>query len=137
MISWPALGFASDEDPWLGRDKAKHFGVSAALAVAGYAAATPFTESEPLRLVSGGGLALGLGLGKEIADRFTGGHPSLRDLTWDVAGTATGLLTAWLIDRWLFGAPAQRERARMDQNLSASRPGSFGVISPAHVHVRQ
>lgn len=98
----------------------------------------PSPSAPPLRLASGAGLALGLGIGKEIADRFTGGHPSLRDLTWDVAGTATGLLTAWLIDRWLFAAPADRPRAhRGEQHHSAARPGPFGVISPPHVHVRK
>jgi uncharacterized protein YfiM (DUF2279 family) len=129
VISWPAWG---QDDRWWARDKAKHFGASAALAVGGYAAAVPFTDSEPLRLASGGALALSLGIGKEIADRFTGGDPSLRDLTWDVAGTVTGLCTAWLIDRWLFGVRPAPGRP-LDETKLSVRARPFEVISAAHV----
>jgi uncharacterized protein YfiM (DUF2279 family) len=129
VISGPAW---AQDDPWFGRDKAKHLGVSAALALGGYAAAAPFTERPPLRLASGATLALGLGIGKEIADRFGGGDPSLRDLTWDLAGTVTGLCTAWLIDRWLFGARAAPARP-LDDTKPSPRAPPFGVVSPAHV----
>jgi putative lipoprotein len=128
-MSWPAWGQA---DPWWGKDKARHFGASAALAMGGYAAAAPFTERPPLRLASGAALALSLGIAKELADRHTGGDPSLRDLTWDLAGTATGLCTAWLIDRWLFGGRGSGERPIARSKLPA-RPPPFEVISAAHV----
>ena len=113
-ISLPAALFAEERDAWLGRDKALHFGASAALAMGGYAAAAALsTENTPssYRLGAGALLALGLGVGKEIADRYTGGHPSWRDMGWNALGTATGLATAWLIDRYLLSL----------------------VVSPAHV----
>jgi putative lipoprotein len=94
--------FADDtRDPWFGRDKALHFSVSAGLAAGGYAAAALVSREEPPRLLFGAGFALGVGIGKEIADRYTGGDPSYRDLAWDAAGTAAGVLLTWAIDRAL------------------------------------
>ena|SRR5688572_29643070 len=90
---------AARADDWFGRDKAKHFGASAALAVGGYGAASLFTARQSPRLVTGAALALTAGIGKEIADRYRGGDPSMRDVTWDVLGTASGLLVAWALDR--------------------------------------
>ena len=92
---------AQGADDWWARDKALHFGASATLAVAGYGTASLFTCSRPARLITGGGLAIGLGTAKELADRYTGGDPSMKDFTWDVIGTATGLLVAWTVDRLL------------------------------------
>jgi putative lipoprotein len=89
------------EDDWLGPDKALHFGTSFALAGAGYAAGAAFSERPAVRLGVGAGVAMSAGIAKEVLDRHTGGDPSWKDLGWDAAGTATGLLTAWLIDRYL------------------------------------
>jgi putative lipoprotein len=88
-------------DPWFGRDKALHFGASAGIALTAYGTTALFTADEGHRLGVGATAALGTGIAKEIADRYTGGDPSLRDLTWDVVGTATGVLVAWLIDRFV------------------------------------
>jgi putative lipoprotein len=95
----PATLVHADDDLF-GRDKALHFGVSAGLALGGYGGAALFTESPPPRLAIGGGIALFAGIAKELSDRHTGGDPSLRDLGWDIVGTATGLAFAWLVDRW-------------------------------------
>jgi uncharacterized protein YfiM (DUF2279 family) len=92
----------ASRDPWLGRDKALHFGASAGLALAGYGGTALLTADQGHRLGVGASLALGAGIGKEIADRYTGGDPSLRDLAWDVVGTASGLVLAWLLDRYVF-----------------------------------
>jgi len=92
---------AAEEDPWFGRDKALHFGASLALSGAGYAGASAVTARTTGRLAAGAGLAMSAGIAKEVYDRYAGGDPSWRDLTWDVLGTTTGLLTAWLIDRYL------------------------------------
>jgi len=91
---------AAEPDPWLGRDKALHFGLSAAIASAGYGATALATPQRGPRIVVGGSLALAAGVGKEVWDAWGAGDASARDLAWDVVGTATGLGVAWLVD-WL------------------------------------
>jgi putative lipoprotein len=93
---------AAEPDPWFARDKALHFGATFTLAGGGYAGAALISPRESVRTAAGAGLGLGAGIAKEIYDRYSGGHPSWRDLTWDMVGTATGLLTAWLLDRYVF-----------------------------------
>lgn len=92
---------AADPDPWLGPDKALHFGASAGIAGAGYALAGLWPpSSEAQRLVVGGSAALAAGVAKELLDLAIGlGRPSWKDLAWDVAGTAFGLAVAWAVDR--------------------------------------
>jgi uncharacterized protein YfiM (DUF2279 family) len=94
---------AADPDPWLGRDKALHAVVSAGIAAGGYGAAASQTDDRGWRLLTGAGLALGAGVGKEVLDLYGLGDASWRDLTWDVIGTATGLGVAWIIDRLISG----------------------------------
>jgi putative lipoprotein len=101
----PAPARADDPDPWWGADKALHFSVSAGLAAAGYAGASLATDRRPVRLGAGAALALSAGIAKELLDGARGGDASWRDLTWDVVGTATGLLCALAID-WIWSAPA-------------------------------
>jgi putative lipoprotein len=93
---------AADSDPWFGRDKALHFGATSVLAGGGYAGTALFTERTGVRATAGAGLAMGAGIAKEVYDRCAGGDASWRDLTWDAIGTATGVLVAWLVDRYLF-----------------------------------
>ena len=93
---------AADDDPWLGGDKALHYGASLGLAASGYGAGALAFDGEPARLATGAGLALGAGAGKELLDLAGLGDPSWRDLAWDVAGAATGLALAWAIDRLFF-----------------------------------
>ena len=95
-------GRASARDDWFGRDKALHFGATFALAGAGYAAGAAFSPEPVVRFGVGGTLAMGAGIAKELYDRSSGGDPSLKDLTWDALGTASGLVTAWLFDRYVF-----------------------------------
>jgi putative lipoprotein len=92
----------SAADDWLGRDKALHFGATFALGGIGYAAGAALSPEPVVRLGVGATLAMGAGIAKEMHDRVSGGDPSLRDLTWDALGTATGLLTAWLLDHYVF-----------------------------------
>jgi putative lipoprotein len=92
---------AADPDPWFGRDKALHFGATFVLGSGGYAGAALLTPRTDLRVTAGACLGLTAGIAKEVYDRYAGGDPSWRDLTWDVMGTATGVLVAWLIDRYL------------------------------------
>jgi putative lipoprotein len=98
----PAPARAGDPDPWFGPDKAKHFGASALIAAAGYGGAALATDDTRVRLAVGGGLALAAGVGKELWDLSGHGDASLRDLTWDVIGTATGLALSAAID-WSIG----------------------------------
>jgi putative lipoprotein len=87
---------------WLGRDKALHFGISAGLAGAGYLGGTLLFEEPRARWLTGAGLSLALGLGKELHDAGrVGNRFSIEDLTWDVLGTAYGLAMSWLMERLL------------------------------------
>ena len=87
-----------DPDPWFGKDKALHFGVSAGLASGGYGLASVAYDDRLPRFLWGGGAALAIGATKEGADSLGYGQASWRDFTWDVIGVAVGLGIAWLID---------------------------------------
>ena len=95
-----------DPDPWLGRDKALHFGISAAIAGSTYAVAATQLEPRYQPLILGGGVALTIGAGKELADMLGLGDPSWKDFAWDAIGTVTGLVVAWGIDLLVRGASA-------------------------------
>ena len=109
----PLAARASDDDPWFGPDKLKHFGASAALATTGYAVGSAFFDEVPERLAAGATLALGAGVAKEIADLAGAGDPSLRDLVWDVVGTGAGLLLAWGVDAAFFAPAGGRDDAKL------------------------
>jgi putative lipoprotein len=100
LVSRPCL--AANSDPWLGQDKALHFSACFMFAGDGYAGASVFTKRETTRLGAGAGIAVAAGAAKEVYDRYSGGDASLRDLTWDVVGAATGTMLSWLVDRYLF-----------------------------------
>lgn len=87
-----------DPDPWFAPDKALHFSFSAGIAGLGYGGAALFTEDRNVRLAVGAGLALTAGVTKELLDLAGLGQPSWKDLAWDLAGTATGVLLSWLLD---------------------------------------
>lgn len=91
----------ADPDPWLGQDKALHFGFSSVLAIGGYTAATVFSDSPKVRLAYGGSVALLAGIGKELYDFGGHGTPSWKDLTWDVVGAAVGLAISWAVDTFV------------------------------------
>lgn len=89
-------------DPWLGKDKALHFGVSGGIAIGSYGLARPLLaaggEPRATALVIAGGMAIGYGVAKETWDAMGHGDPSWKDLTWDVVGSVAGLLVAWGLD---------------------------------------
>jgi putative lipoprotein len=109
VLAWlgasAAAAHADERDPWFGRDKAYHFSISAALAAGGYGVTRSLTDDRSTCLALGGALALTAGAGKELYDLSGRGDPSLRDLTWDVLGTATGLLLTWAVDRFWISPP--------------------------------
>ncbi len=101
---------AAAQDAWFGADKALHFSVSAGLAGGGYALAVPLVEAPWARATIGASFALTLGIAKELYDLSGAGDASWRDLTWDVIGTATGVLIALGIE-WLVEVLSDNERA--------------------------
>ena len=102
LLASEARAQQQDSDPWFGHDKALHFTASASLAMVGYGAAALKTDDRPTRVAAGVVIALGAGLLKEAWDLTGHGDASWRDLTWDVIGTATGVLLAYAID-WAIG----------------------------------
>jgi len=112
LLCVPSLGFCvraahaaePDRDPWFGRDKALHFSFSAGLATSAYAVSAIATDDRRWRVFNGTTFALLCGVAKETSDALGAGDPSWRDLTWDVVGTATGVLVSYGADRlitWL------------------------------------
>jgi putative lipoprotein len=96
-----------DPDPWFGRDKALHFGVSAALAGGGYAVSSLAVQGMPERAAIGASVALAAGIAKEMLDLAGLGDPSWKDFTWDVIGTATGIGVSLTVD-WAVTAIRKR-----------------------------
>lgn len=101
--------------------------MSAAVAAGGYWGSGLLLEDPGARLLTGAGLALTLGVAKEVNDLAGHGHPSWRDLAWDVLGAATGLAFAWAVEsfvvRPLLGLDARpRTPAGLQQAL---RPGGL------------
>ncbi len=78
-------------DPFFGADKAKHFTVSAALALSGYGLSAIVFDDRKHRAVLGATLALGAGYSKEVLDAVGFGTPSWKDFVWDVIGTGVGV----------------------------------------------
>ena len=93
---------AADDDPWLGVDKAKHFGVSTGLGAGAYAGLWLLGSRDTplLRLALAAGLALMPGLAKEIYDagqprnRFSG-----KDMLYNAVGVTVGALLFYVIER--------------------------------------
>ncbi|WP_167509548.1 hypothetical protein [Corallococcus llansteffanensis] len=92
----PASAVADD---WGGSDKPKHYAACLSATGVGYGAGALLFDSPGARALTGVGLGLGAGIGKEVYDHARGSVFSMKDLAWDAAGTATGLLAAFLVDR--------------------------------------
>ena len=101
LLLTPASGLAADGDDWFGPDKPKHYAACLAATGVGYGAGAFLFDSPGARALTGVGLGLGVGVGKEVYDRARGNSFSMKDLAWDAAGTATGLLAAFLVDRFV------------------------------------
>lgn len=85
----PAL--VPPEDRWLAEDKGRHFAMSFAVTGMGYGAARLATSPTAARSAAAG-VAVLLGIGKEIVDARQGRTFSLKDLAWDAAGVALGYI---------------------------------------------
>jgi putative lipoprotein len=86
------------DDPWFGADKALHFGASATLGAGGYLGGALVLDEPWQRATAGATLSLGLGTAKELYDLAGHGHPSWRDMTWNVVGTVLSVGLCWAID---------------------------------------
>ena len=93
----PRLALAY-HDEWTGPDKVQHFAIAGALAAGTYGVIAVADQDLQSRLLGGLLVAGGAALGKEALDAAGNGDPSFRDLAWDGAGIATGLLTAFAFD---------------------------------------
>lgn len=81
------------EDPWVGEDKLQHLALSFAATTFAYGGGRFVLDPTPAAWASAG-VALSLGLAKEIVDHRAGRGFSLKDLAWDAAGVAVALTLA-------------------------------------------
>jgi uncharacterized protein YfiM (DUF2279 family) len=101
LLSVPVSARAASGDDWFGSDKPKHFAACVAASSVGYGAGALVFDSPGARALTGAGVGLGVGVGKEVYDLARGKVFSLKDLAWDTAGTATGLVASFLVDRFI------------------------------------
>jgi putative lipoprotein len=95
LLSLAFGGPARQEPPrdrWLGRDKVKHFLVSAFAQSATYATLQAAGADREGALLGATAATAALGVAKEVGDRRRGGPFSVRDLTWDAAGAGAATL---------------------------------------------
>jgi putative lipoprotein len=109
----PLSARARADDAFFGADKSLHFSISAAAALTCELALDSFELPAPLHYPLALALPLALGFGIELFVYARGGQASRADLTWDILGVATGLLVAFVLEKWLIGssdalAPAGR-----------------------------
>lgn len=77
---------ASASDPWFGGDKLKHFFTAAFVQSVAYTTLRATGVDNGPSLAGASAATVGVSVGKELWDRAGHGTPSVRDLTWDVAG---------------------------------------------------
>jgi len=75
-------------DPWFGVDKIKHFFMSAFVTSVSFSAIQATGANRKTAMTGAVGASLAVGAAREIHNRRTTGLFSLKDLTWDAAGTA-------------------------------------------------
>ncbi len=130
LVGFAAEARAEEPDPWISRDKAFHFDVSAGIAAAGYGLSAGFIVNARWKaLALGGGLAIAVGAGKEIVDAtgVFGGDASWKDFTWDAIGAVAGLAIAWGADLLLGG---------VDRTRPALGTPEAAALAPANVTLR-
>lgn len=77
-------------DNWFGADKVKHFFTSALIQSLAYSVTQVTTRAPRSSLLLSASIATAaVGIGKEVHDRRSYGHFSVRDLAWDAAGAGT------------------------------------------------
>ena len=95
MSALLALGLALQlraADPWFGPDKVKHLLLSFFVQSVAYSTLRATKLGHESSFLGSGAIAVGVGLGKELADRRGTGRFSPRDLVWDAAGVGAASL---------------------------------------------
>ena len=118
LASSPARAADPDPDPWLGTDKALHFGVSAGIAAGSYAVSTAVLDARGHALLVASGVTLAAGAGKEMLDLAGFGTPSWKDFVADVAGMVVGLAVAWSVDLVVRGVDERHPLLRAPREAS-------------------
>jgi putative lipoprotein len=90
------LALAPMGDAWFGADKVKHFFMSAFVQSVTYSTVRATGVDHHPSLVAASAVTAAVGVGKEVRDRKTQEHFSVRDLVWDAAGAGAA---TWLLDR--------------------------------------
>lgn len=117
-----------DPDPWFGRDKFLHFGVSAAIAAGGYGLGKATIGGYAGPAILGSSLSLAAGATKELIDLAGYGDPSWRDLTWDVIGTAVGTGLCLGIDAIVHAASTSSSTSSPPPVTVSPTPGAKGFV---------
>ncbi|MCL2625463.1 MAG: hypothetical protein FWD46_01420 [Cystobacterineae bacterium] len=102
-LGLPSQAQAAD-DGWWAKDKRKHLIVSSSLAGVTYLWLGQTRLEPAFRMGASALVVLGLGALKEAWDALGYGQPSWKDMTWNVIGSAVGLVVAWFIEHWLWPA---------------------------------
>ena len=87
-----SLALGPPGDAWFGRDKVKHFLVSAFTQSVAYSALQAAGAGRGEALAGASAATLAVGVGKELFDRRAGGAVSGRDLAWNLAGAGAATL---------------------------------------------
>ncbi len=82
-----------EDDRWLGEDKFKHFAMSYMITAGSFSVARTVTDRDA-SLAAAVALGAAAGILKELYDRRDERLISVRDLIWDAAGIAAGVLIA-------------------------------------------
>ena len=85
-IASPARWQQRAPDRWLGADKAKHFLLAGFAQSVGYASLRVSGAPHGGATIGAAGVTISLATLKELRDRRTYGHFSVRDLVWSAAG---------------------------------------------------
>lgn len=94
-----SLALAPPGDAWFGRDKVKHFVMSAFTQSVAYSALQAAGAGRAEALAGATVATLAVGAGKEIVDHRAGRSASVRDVAWNVAGAGAATLVILRTER--------------------------------------
>jgi putative lipoprotein len=89
VFSLHGVPAARPADPWLSRDKAQHFFMSAFVQSIAYGSLRGAGASHGTALAGASVATATIGVGKELHDLRVKGEFSTRDLAWDAAGAGS------------------------------------------------